>query len=183
MSELVDRAEAFAAKAHEGQKRKYTGEPYIVHPKAVAQLLTEAGLDDEVVAAGLMHDVVEDCDVTLEEIRAEFGDRVARLVGEVTDASRPAHGNRERRKAIDREHLAKASPDGKSVKLADIIDNLRSIIPYDPSFARVYLREMRILLPFLKGGNPGLFKCASAALQAGHRARDQSSPPAAAQRP
>jgi (p)ppGpp synthase/HD superfamily hydrolase len=163
---LIERAEAFAAKAHEGQKRKYTDEPYIVHPKAVAQLLLEAGLDEEVAAAALMHDVVEDCEVTIEEIRAAFGARVARLVGEVTDVSRPEHGNRAVRKSLDRTHVAKASPDGKSIKLADIIDNTRSIVPYDPGFARVYLREMRKLLPFLKEGNPVLFKRASAALRA-----------------
>jgi (p)ppGpp synthase/HD superfamily hydrolase len=176
MSDLVRRAEAFAAKAHEGQKRKYTGEPYIVHPQAVAEILAEAGLDDEVIAAGLMHDVVEDCDVTVEDIRAAFGDRVAQLVDEVTDVSRPEDGNRAIRKGLDRDHLAKASPEAKSVKLADIIDNTRSIVPYDPSFARVYMREMRLLLPMLKEGNPALFKRATAALHDSNRSDAGSAP-------
>jgi (p)ppGpp synthase/HD superfamily hydrolase len=170
-SDLIERADAFAAKAHEGQTRKYTGEPYIVHPRAIAELLSEAGLDDEVVAAGLMHDVVEDCDVTVEQIRTLFGDRVARLVDEVTDVSRPEYGNRAARKALDRAHLAEASPDGKSIKLADIIDNTRSIVPHDPSFARVYLREMRLLLPHLAEGNAALFKRLSDILAEGSRQR------------
>jgi len=173
MSDLVDRAESFAARAHAGQKRKYTDEPYIVHPRAVADLLLEAGLDEEVAAAGLMHDVVEDCDVSLEDIRAEFGDRVARLVDEVTDVSRPEHGKRAIRKALDREHLAKASPDGKSIKLADIIDNLKTVVPYDPSFAPVYIREMRQLLPHLAEGSAALFAQATEALKASGHARSR----------
>lgn len=165
-SDLVKRADAFAAKAHEGQKRKYTGEPYIVHPRAIAELLAEAGLDDEVIAAGLMHDVIEDCDVTVEEIRAEFGDRIARLVFEVTDVSRREHGKRAARKALDRAHVAKASPEGKSIKLADIIDNTKTIVR-DPGFAPVYMGEMRLLLPHLADGNAALFERAKAALAAG----------------
>ncbi len=166
MSDLVRRADAFAATAHESQKRKYTGEPYIVHPRAIADLLAEAGLDDEVIAAGLLHDVVEDCDVTVEELRRRFGDRVARLVLEVTDVSRPEHGRRAVRKALDRDHLAKASPDGKSIKLADIIDNLKTI-RHDPGFAPIYVGEMRQLLPHLAQGSPVLFQSAKEALESG----------------
>lgn len=161
MTDLIARALAFATKAHEGQKRKYTDEPYINHPKAVANIILDQRMADEVVAGALLHDVVEDCGVTLDEIRAEFGDTVARLVYQVTDISRPEDGNRAARKAIDREHYGRASLEGKSIKLADLIDNTRSIVPHDPGFAKVYLAEKRLLLPLLKGGNPELWKKAN----------------------
>ena len=154
-SDLVRRARDFAAAAHEGQTRKYTGEPYIVHPIAVSELLAELGHPDEVVAAALLHDVVEDCGVSLEQIEAEFGPRVADYVEQVTDVSRPEDGNRARRNELDRLHLAKASPEGKSIKLADMIDNTKTIVR-DLSFAPIYLREMRALLPVLEGGDPRL---------------------------
>lgn len=160
-TDLVRRARAFAAAAHAGHTRKYTGEPYIVHPIAVSETLAELGHPDEVVAAALLHDVVEDCGVALETIAAEFGPGVAALVEQVTDVSRPHDGNRTRRKEIDRLHLARATPGAKSIKLADLIDNTRSIVAHDPHFAAVYLREMRALLPVLHGGDPRLHERAA----------------------
>lgn len=167
MTTLIARALAFATTAHEGQKRKYTGAPYITHPKAVANLILDQRMADEVVAAALLHDVIEDCGVTADTLRAEFGEAVARLVREVTDISKPEDGNRAARKAIDREHYGRASPDGKSIKLADLIDNTQSIVTRDPGFAKVYLAEKRLLLPLLKEGNEWLFR----------KARDLAYPP------
>lgn len=155
---LVAAALKFATKAHEGQKRKYTGEPYINHPKSVAARLKERGHPSYVIAAALLHDVVEDCGVSIEAIREKFGVKVARLVGEVTDVSTPADGNRDVRKALDREHYGRASRDGKSIKLADMIDNSESIMRHDASFAHQYLQEKRLLLPLLKGGDAVLHR-------------------------
>lgn len=154
---VVVRAHAFALRAHEHQKRKYTDEPYIVHPVAVAKLIEKIGGDAEMQAAAMLHDVIEDCGVTYDEIEREFGRRVADLVQEVTNPSKRTDGNRARRKAIDREHLAQASPDGKTIKLADIIDNIPSIVENDPDFAQVFMREKRDLLPVLVGGNREFF--------------------------
>ena len=156
-NDVTERARRFATRAHDGQVRKYTGEPYIVHPIAVAKLVRSVDLDDEVVAAAFLHDVVEDCAISIEEIAERFGSRVAQFVGEVTNVSRPEDGNRKARKALDRAHLSKASPEGKSIKLADMLDNSQSIIPRDPGFARVYLREMELVLPELSDGNPVLW--------------------------
>ena len=156
LNDITERALRFATLAHEGQVRKYTGEPYIIHPIAVAELVRSVDLDDEIVAAAYLHDVVEDCDVGIEEIAEDFGSRVAQFVGEVTNVSRPEDGNRKARKALDRAHLSKASYEGKSIKLADMLDNSRSIIPRDPGFAEVYLREMELALPELSEGNPVL---------------------------
>ena len=68
----VEKAVAVAKKAHEGQFRK-TGEPYIVHPLAVKKILEEWGMDEDTIIAGILHDAVEDTDLTLEDIRREFG--------------------------------------------------------------------------------------------------------------
>src|SRR5689334_23635611 len=84
---LVERAYDAAATAHGDVTRK-SGEPYITHPVAVAAILAEMQLDAETLAAALLHDVPEDTDVTLDDVRAQFGDRVARLVDGVTKLKR-----------------------------------------------------------------------------------------------
>jgi hypothetical protein len=117
----------------------------------MAALLAEVIDDPAVIAAAWLHDTVEDTEATLEDIRNEFGDHVARLVGELTDVSKPSDGNRAVRKAIDRAHLAGASPEAKSVKLADLIDNCRG-------FCRIYLGEMAALLGVLGDGDPLLLE-------------------------
>jgi (p)ppGpp synthase/HD superfamily hydrolase len=136
--------------------RKYTGEPHIVHPEAVARLVTEAGLPAAAIAAAWLHDVIEDCGVTADEIAAEVSLEVAHLVVELTDVSRPQDGIRRVRKALDRDHLAGASSAGQSIKLADLIDNTRSIVRHDPGFAKVYLRKKADLLKVLTKGHPML---------------------------
>jgi (p)ppGpp synthase/HD superfamily hydrolase len=100
--------------------------------------------------------------IKIKEARAkcEFGKQVAALVADLTDVSRFEDGNRQARKCIDREHTAKASPDAKTIKLADLIDNTRSIVAHDPDFAKVYLGEKRQLLKVLREGDPVLWKLA-----------------------
>lgn len=148
---MIARAATFAAEAHAAvaQVRKYTGEPYIVHPKAVAALVAEAGGDDAMVAAAWLHDVVEDTEVSLATLLDRFGDDVADLVSWLTDVSRPEDGNRAARKTKDRVHIAQAPARAKAVKLADLIDNTASILTHDPHFAAVYLREKALLLDVL----------------------------------
>ena len=160
MSSLVESARRFAEKAHGDQKRKYTNEPYITHPVTVSVLLRDFGFDEYVQAAAMLHDVVEDCGVSLNEIRDLFGTKVALLVEEVTDVSRPEDGNRAIRRAKDLDHLAKASPQGQSIKLADLIDNTSSIVKHDPGFARIYLKEKEDLLDVLGSGNISLMMIA-----------------------
>lgn len=163
MSKLVLQADRFAAAAHSAidHRRKYSGEPYIEHPREVAQLVASVTNDEEVIAAALLHDTVEDTPVTLEQIEFEFGRRIAVLVEQLTDVSRPEDGNRRARKALDLAHTAKASPEAKTVKLADLISNTRSIVAHDPDFARVYLAEKARLLEVLTEGDAGLFGQAS----------------------
>ncbi len=165
MSGLIYKAKNFAERAHAEQVRKYSGEPYAVHLREVAGYCAEVGCRDEVVAAAYLHDVIEDQGVTREHLQSLFGMDVSRLVWEVTDQSRPEDGNREARKAIDRTHNARASPEGKTIKLADLISNTKSIATKDPPFAVVYLREKRLLMPLLTEGNAILYQRAMALLE------------------
>ena len=154
----VERARVFATAAHAAVKqvRKYTFEPYIVHPAEVASIVATVPHTDEMLAAAWLHDTVEDTGVTIVDIQAEFGNKVAELVGWLTDVSTPEQGNRAVRKAIDREHTAMAPAAAATVKLADLIANSRSILAHDPAFARVYLEEKRMLLEVLTRGDATL---------------------------
>lgn len=144
------------------QKRKYTGECYSVHPIDVYQtLLYEGGVTDHnMLIAALLHDVVEDTGVSEGDINTLFGDDVATLVSGLTDVSKPEDGNRETRKRIDREHTAKQGDRCKTIKLADLISNSKSIARYDEEFAKVYMAEKKLLLEVLKGGNEVLYQTA-----------------------
>ena len=152
-----DQALVFATLAHGDQRRKYTDDPYIRHPCRVAGLVRiYLGNDSEVIAAALLHDVIEDTSVTLAQLELFFSDRVVRLVQQLTDVSRPEDGNRAVRKELDRQHIAKASPEAKTIKLADLIDNAHSIVEFDPSFAKVFMKEKAALLEVLTEGNERL---------------------------
>lgn len=155
---IVVRARVFATAAHAavGQVRKYTFEPYIVHPAEVAKIVRDVGGTEAMIAAAWLHDTVEDTDVTIETVRAEFGAEVAELVEWLTDVSRPEHGNRAHRKALDRAHSAMAPAEAQTVKLADLIANTRSIMEHDVAFAKTYLEEKRLLLEVMVKGNPTL---------------------------
>ena len=157
---MLDEVLKFATKAHGNQKRKYTGEPYIVHPIAVSEIVQTVPHTDEMVAAALLHDVVEDTPVTIQEIETKFGSKVAELVGWLTDISRPEDGNRKTRKALDRDHSASAPAEAQTIKLADLIDNTKSIERYDPGFYQVYRQEKIALLDVLTKGDIALRKIA-----------------------
>lgn len=146
--------------AHKGQMRKYTNEHYINHPLAVAEIVSRTVTDNFdhaiAVSSALLHDVVEDTKVTRDDIWNYFGALVGETVDWLTDISIPEDGNRKIRKKIDREHIAKASPLAKTIKLADLIDNSRSIVERDPNFAKVYMEEKRLLLEVLHHGDKQL---------------------------
>ena len=164
--EMVERARVFATAAHAavGQLRKYTFEPYIVHPAEVVEILKTRPHDPEMLAAAWLHDVVEDTGVKWETIRAEFGSTVATYVDYLTNPSRPEDGNRAKRKAIDRDWIAGAPAEVKTVKLADLISNCSSIVKYDASFAKTYLEEKRLMLEVLKEGDSVLWARAASIL-------------------
>lgn len=145
---VTDRALIFATAAHAavGQKRKYDGEDYIVHPIRVADIVRTYGGSDDQIAAAYLHDVVEDTQVDIDTIQSMFGDTIASLVSDLTDVSCSYDGNRATRKSIDMEHTLSGSVDAQFVKLADILDNSQDISQADPSFWKVYQKEMLALL-------------------------------------
>ena len=126
--EMIDRAYALASAAHQGQFRR-SGEAYICHPISVAQILVELGMDSESIAAALMHDVAEDTEVTIEEIRQKFGAEVALLVDGVTKLTQIKFSNVEDRKAENlRKMLLAMSQDVRVmiIKLCDRLHNMRT---------------------------------------------------------
>jgi GTP diphosphokinase / guanosine-3',5'-bis(diphosphate) 3'-diphosphatase len=127
--DLLARAFRFAAKAHGTQQRR-SGEEFIHHPYAVARICAELRQPDETVAAALLHDVVEDTEVTLDEVRAEFGDDVAQLVDGVTKLTRVQFQSREQAEAENYRKMILAmarDPGVILIKLADRLHNLRTI--------------------------------------------------------
>lgn len=154
---LVDKALEFATKAHEGQVRKYTGEEYINHPIEVAKIVASVPHTKEMLCAALMHDCIEDCGVTYDEIDLLFGEEVALMVNWLSDRSKPEDGNRAYRKEIDRIWISVADPRAKTIKLADLISNSKSICEHDKEFAKVYIKEKELLLEVLTEGDATLY--------------------------
>ena len=120
-----------------------------MHSAAVPDIVRTVPHDAAMIAVALLHDVVEDKPVTIGQIEAAFGADAADLVGWLTDVSRPGDGNRAVRKALDRDHLAAAPAQAQTIKVADRIDNTKSLVAHDPGFARIYLREKAALLGVL----------------------------------
>ena len=130
---LVSEAADFAARRHSGQQRKGRGsEPYVNHLAEVAKLLSIAadGTDAELVAAGWLHDTIEDTATTREELAQKFGDRVAALVVEVTDDMTLPKQERRRKQIVD---ASRKSPGAKLIKIADKISNIRARILPQPN--------------------------------------------------
>ena len=127
---LLDRAIVFAVRAHAGTERRGKGFPYIVHPMEAVEIVATMTPDQELLAAAALHDTVEDTDVTIEQIRTEFGDRVASFVAAESDEphQRPdSVENWRARKQAAINRIACASRDAKIVALGDKLSNMRAI--------------------------------------------------------
>ena len=148
--EMIGRAYRLAEEAHGSQKR-ISGEPYISHPIAAACILVELGMDSESVAAGLLHDVVEDTDITLEEVTKQFGKSVAHLIDGVTKMGKIPFTSREEQQAENiRKMLIAMSDDIRViiVKLADRLHNMRTIQYMSPQKQRdKALENMEVFAP------------------------------------
>ena len=127
--DLIIKAFGFAATAHEGQQRR-SGEPFIMHPVGVATICAGLRLDEQTIAAALLHDVVEDTDTDLQTVKDEFGDEVAQLVDGVTKLTRVQFQSREQAEAENYRKMVVAMAQDVRVilvKLADRLHNLRTI--------------------------------------------------------
>jgi (p)ppGpp synthase/HD superfamily hydrolase len=150
-------AAKFAKKAHEGQTRRYSGAPYIVHPAHVAATVcTLDDATDDMIVAAWLHDVLEDTDVPPEDIRNEFGDRVLKLVQELTNPSKGSKEPRRVRKQMDIDHLKGVSKEAKQIKLADRLENLYDLEGADDDFPALYAKESRALIEAIGDADEGL---------------------------
>ena len=158
--DLYEKARIFATAAHGaiGQKRRYSGEDYIVHPLAVAEIVRSVPHTEAMLAAALLHDVVEDTHIPLKEIRREFGADVNELVFWLTDT--PEDGTRKERKARSCARWQDAPVAAKTIKAADLIDNSKSIFACDPPFAVLFAKEVEALLEMLHDADAALLKIA-----------------------
>lgn len=127
---LLDKAIVFAVKAHRNTERRGKGFPYVVHLMEAVEIVATMTSDQELLAAAMLHDTVEDTDVTIEDIRHEFGERIAALVNAETDSypegvSEEASWKGRKEAAIHR--LRNVSKEGKIVALGDKLSNMRAI--------------------------------------------------------
>jgi len=160
---LIVRALEFAAHKHRDQRRKDAqASPYINHPIALANVLvSEGGVDDPVVlSAALLHDTVEDTETTTAELREAFGEKIAAIVGEVTDDKNLVKAERKR---LQIEHAAHISREAKLVKLADKICNVRDVANHPPAKwdltrRREYFEWAKAVVDQLRGIHPALEK-------------------------
>jgi (p)ppGpp synthase/HD superfamily hydrolase len=167
MEALLKKIAAFADRAHGEQRRKYADERYIEHPLRVMKMCKDYGYSLPVLAAAILHDVLEDTQTTPGEIKEFLStlmnekntDRTMSLVIELTDVFTKEHYprlNRRRRKAKEIIRLEKISAEAQTIKYADIIDNAIGIAQHDADFAPVYLNECSALLDKMKKGNKEL---------------------------
>lgn len=165
-------AMALARDAHKEQKRKYTNAPYADHLAEVAGIVATVTDFDSIgaeclIATAWLHDIVEDCGFTTallwnalsqEGIPAAHIDQVVRGVHWLSDLEK---GNRETRKLLSRERLAKAPAWVQTIKCADLISNTGSIVQFDPKFAKTYLEEKRLLLEVMTRADRRLWDIAN----------------------
>lgn len=150
---LILKAAALAAKAHEGQKRKYTNFPYITHPARVAgRVGILPGVTEEMVAAAYLHDVLEDTTVTKDEIELETNAQVAFYVDCMTNKSKDSGLPRAERKAMDRKHLSEVPFEIKQIKALDRMDNLLEMTGASADFKKLYIEESLLLADALGTG-------------------------------
>ena len=123
--DLIDRAIETAVKAHQKQRRKGTKIAYITHPFAVGIILAKAGCSDEVVAAGILHDTIEDARIKLSRLQEEFGEKVASIVEKCTEPDKRRSWRKRKQHTLD--FLKKAGLDVKFVVCADKLHNIRTI--------------------------------------------------------
>lgn len=166
-SSLEKKAALFANDAHAliDQRRKYTHQPYIVHPQTVAELVRSVSADENMLAAAWLHDTLEDTPATFRQLYRLFGKEVALLVSMLTNPPVHEKDSRLKRKQRQLQHYLYASPQAQTIKLADIIDNTRDVVDNDPNFAQHYLVEKQIQLNLLRNGDPQLWALAEARIR------------------
>lgn len=169
MEEVLEKVKDFADKAHGEQKRKYSPERYIVHPERVMKHCQQHTSSLPVLAAALLHDVLEDTTVKQRELHQflcsvmskDDAVKTTQLVEELTDVytkTKYPRLNRRKRKQKEANRIEKTSPESQTIKYADIIDNCKEITIHDPEFAGLFLCECKMLLKRIPNGNKELLQ-------------------------
>ena len=157
MPSLILKAAEFATFAHKGQLRKWSGRPYIEHPRRVAgHVATLNGATEEMVAAAFLHDVIEDCEIILATIEHNFGNEVAELVWWLTNPDKPDGFTRARHKVLIHRRLADAPKQAQRIKMCDRIDNLGEMSGADEGFKSIYAEESLDLVAAIGDSDPVL---------------------------
>lgn len=146
--ELIENMFSFAEQAHRGQTRS-GGHAYICHPVAVMLRVRDITNDAVVLAAALGHDLLEDCEVTEQELRSRFGDEVTDLIVELTN-DYPDQMEFEAKLVATREHAAKMSDNAKLIKMADRLHNLQTMASFSPGRRSRFLKNTQVLMEALK---------------------------------
>lgn len=149
MNELYKKAAEFAQKKHEGQKRKHSDMPYIIHPQRVVELLKHYTDDPLILAAAILHDTIEDTETTYTEIETQFGAKVADLVVELT--SDKEEKNKVGKSEYLTEKINSISPDARLIKLLDRYDNVAGLEQSPAEFARYYAKQTEYIINHYKG--------------------------------
>jgi (p)ppGpp synthase/HD superfamily hydrolase len=168
MDSTLERVKEFADKAHGDQLRKYSSDRYIVHLIRVMEICRQYTSSLPILAAALLHDVLEDTKVTKHELNEHLSSlmdqedvkRTMQLVIELTDVYTKAkypYWNRRKRRHKEAVRIEKTSAESQTIKYADIIDNCSGIAKDDPKFAFLFLRECRMLLKKIPKGNQDLY--------------------------
>ncbi|MGN7719791.1 HD domain-containing protein [Chitinophaga sp. 22620] len=183
MDKILQAVRDFADKAHGDQTRKYSPDRYIVHPIRVMETCREYTSDISILAAALLHDVLEDTPVSQKELfhfleSIMDRDLIRRTLGyvvELTDVyTKTAYPqwNRRTRKGKELERLISTSPESQTIKYADILDNAKDVVEHDPDFAKVFLMEYRTILRKLDKGEEDLRIRATALVEEGLKMGD-----------
>jgi guanosine-3',5'-bis(diphosphate) 3'-pyrophosphohydrolase len=186
MESVLEQVKKFADEAHGTQMRRYSPDRYIVHPERVMNTVKNYSNNVSVLAAALLHDVLEDTATTREEIlsflktvmSSHEAQRTLLIVEELTDVytkNEYPQWNRRKRRTKEAERLGKASKEAQTIKYADIIDNCPEIVREDPDFAQRYVSECIELARAMKNGNAELRELALEKLAEAKKAVDRSS--------
>jgi guanosine-3',5'-bis(diphosphate) 3'-pyrophosphohydrolase len=176
METKLDAIRNFAGMAHEGQQRRYRPDPYIIHPEKVMEICAAYTSDTSIHYAALLHDVLEDTAITLDQMKLfldsilepEVAEQTVNIVVELTDVytkSRFPKWNRYKRRSKEAQRLRQASAAAQTIKYADIIDNCKGISYDDADFGPRYLNECEQLLDHMKKGLPELYRLARTVVQ------------------
>ena len=168
MEKVLEQVQYFATEAHGNQRRKFADEPYVAHLNRVMLTCRDYLPQIEVLAAALLHDVLEDTAVRKDQIRLFLEPyfspkevtKILMLVEELTDVythDRYPSWNRRKRKTKEAERIAQTSAEALTIKYADIIDNCRDILNAEPEFAWKFLHECRQLIQVMTRGNRELY--------------------------